>query len=83
VILSLRALEGLPCSLTWDADEFFPKVYQGTFHLTCGHDTCGFWILPGRGRSYVEGRRITGPLHVWFPPLREDLRPPQLTLEFP
>lgn len=81
-MLSLRMLEGLPCSLTWDADDGFDKVYRGTFHVTCGHESCGFWIMPGPS-GFVEGRRIMGPLNVWFPPLWKDLRQPRLTLEFP
>jgi hypothetical protein len=80
VIVTLAMLDGLPCSLTWDAGELFPKVYRGRFHMTCGHATCGFWILPG----LTEGQRaVITPLHVWFPPLREGLDlTPELTLEF-
>lgn len=65
-VIRLRQLEGLPCMMRWDQGNGTEKVYRGMFHIGSERQPCGFWLRPGPG-GFVEGRRLQGPVSVWWP----------------
>jgi len=65
-MLTLRMLEGLPCTLIWDQGDGTAKVYRGRFGIGTATFPAGFFVHPGP-TGFVEGRRLMGPVMVSHP----------------